>query len=173
MLRPESPQEQPTLADAEMAEATIREALEKANFPVGDSVDYCVRPTRELRVLEAQLRRTPTWQKPVWQRDAIRTDVIFGSTNEAKALYYASAHPLTYRSHRFTFNNGGEIAYHQESFNTDPQCIPGRALNLTGLEEITGNPSAIRELQQLAEYLKDTTELDWQPRVGRLAIKAC
>lgn len=148
---------------------TTREARGMLDIPEEKSLDFCIRPNRQLREVKDELIKR--YGRSVVDQTMIpHTHPMLNYNSDTIALYWASAHFLEHRSHRLTLHNDERVAYHREPFAVDCQALGSRTLNLHGIEAIAEEPTAIQELEVLATTLESAT---FEKNTGRIAIVSC
>ena len=129
----------------------LRNIVTAAEIKLLDSLDFCIRPVKELQ--EEQYKVHKLYGYGEASRQIIpRSSIAIGKTATAAALFYGSSNGLEYRSHRFTFV-GKELEYHREPYNVDCQSLGSNAINLASARTIASEPTAKNELLWLAGCL--------------------
>ena len=135
------------------------------------SLDFCVRPTRELSEQQSAIYKRYGYGKEANQFTP-RSEIRLVKTEEGTVLYYGSSRFLHYLSHRFIMDSAGVLSYHQEAFNVDCQMIQPTPINLHGIDEIAASDKAKTELYWLDDELNKTRYTQWVEG-ERIEIKDC
>lgn len=153
------------------AQSTFDSVKDNRVTEPSQSLDFCVRPLRELSEKQSVIYDHYGYGKEARQFIP-RSTVRLMKTEEGTGLYYGSSRFLHNLSHRFILDSSGVLSYHQEAFAVDCQMVMPTPINLHGIDEIAASDKAKTELFWLNRELNGTSSAQWVEG-GRIAIKDC
>ncbi|MBI4057821.1 hypothetical protein HY405_00680 [Candidatus Microgenomates bacterium] len=74
------------------------------------------------------------------------SEMITYRFNEGSVVTYKTEELFYCLSHKFVFHSSGELSYHRESFDEDPQIIGPGSVKLGGIDKISADEGALTEL---------------------------